>query len=495
MTSPQPQHQHQHHQSQQVGKPKQRKDSKTPNNPLVRGISAFYTEWQGRRRRIDPATATDDNATFVPAPRHGEGDDPPLAALAIADMPKRYTLYPPLLLLPPNFTAQNPRWTAFYDALDEHDKAELFRCITEKGFKGMGISWIAINAPIAAEVEHEEDVEDATNFRGPATTQGATTKEQNVLRHPSGLVPVYGDWGPLLDERQHRGRILHPSAEDFEAAFWTSATQHHGIVQCWAPLYTMFSRGNISEKARILGLHSRFPGLTTAELHGQLGLVDVVDFYVGIGYFASCYLSKGVRRVYGWDINPWSIEGLRRGCERNGWRCLVLQVDETGSLQEPGGIKGIVEEIARGDRAGDTDTIVRCVAFLGDNKWARKILQEMQCEYERMGYNRGETASRLNIRHANLGLLPSARSSWEDAVEIVTGLSEGGIGGWLHVHENVDMREIDIIGERIVREIDGLVQREARRPCATSGVHVEQVKTYAPGVMHCVFDVEIKPHG
>ncbi|KIW97828.1 uncharacterized protein Z519_01412 [Cladophialophora bantiana CBS 173.52] len=490
-TRPQRQGRHRHSRDEALPKPKK---EKPPNNPLVRSVSEFCRELQER---------------------HSANEETTLMSPATSDMPKRYSLYPPLLLLPANFTTQNPQWTAFYHALGESDKRELFRVIAEKGFKGMAVSRIAINAPIAAEIEEQGGDDglvggdgcggggagDVNRVEEDSMEQNdaSTTKEQNVLRCPSGLLPVYGDWGPMPDhdhrQQRHRGRILHPTVQDFDEAFWTSTCQLQGIAQCWAPLYTMFSRGNISEKARILGLQSHFPGLAESELNQPVGDVDVVDFYIGIGYFAFCYLSRGVRRVYGWDINPWSIEGLRRGCERNGWRCLVVRVGEAGSLQGSGSVRDLVEGLARDDHADDREAAVRCVAFLGDNKWAGKVLKEMQHECARIDNNEGRIGSRFNVRHANLGLLPSSRASWQDAVQAITGLSEGGTGGWLHVHENVDVREINARELDIVREIDGLVKREPRCPRAVTCPHVEQVKTYAPGVMHCVFDVEIKPNG
>ncbi|OAP64866.1 hypothetical protein AYL99_00838 [Fonsecaea erecta] len=492
--------------SQQEGTSKPRKN-KAPNNPLVRGIFLFCTEWQARGNGIGSGSGrcTADNrdgSTWIPAAKEDGEQEASLPAalttLAAADMPRRYTLYPPLLLLPPNFPTQNPQWTAFYHALSEVDRVELFRCIAEKGFKGMGVSRVAINAPIAAEVDKDQDGADGVgDVKEPVdvTVQDPTAKEQNVLRCPSGLVPVYGDWGAMPDATQHRDRILHPTAKDFDEAFWTSTSQHQGILQCWAPLYTMFSRGNISEKARILGLQSHFPGLGQSELHQPVGDVDVVDFYVGIGYFASCYLARGVRRVYGFDLNPWSIEGLRRGCERNGWRCLIVRIGEAGTLQGQGAIRELVEEIERGDQTGNPEGVVRCVAFLGNNKWAWKVLEEMRHGYGRVDKDKRKTGLRLNVRHANLGLLPSSTASWPDGVKVVTGLNEDASGGWLHVHENVDVQQIKAMEGKIVREIDVLVQREAPYPYAVSGAHVEQVKTYAPGVMHCVFDIEIKPNG
>jgi tRNA wybutosine-synthesizing protein 2 len=261
----------------------------------------------------------------------------------------------------------------------------------------------------------------------------------------------------------------------------------------------MFSRGNLSEKARILGLSPggarsepstapRFPGLTALELGEPGSAVDVVDFYIGIGYFAFCYLARGVRRVWGWDINPWSIEALRRGCERNGWASLVVRLDDQGNLMG-GGVTSLVEKIVAGDldRQGAQ---VRCIAFLGDNKWADKVMAEIECEIE-------STACRLrlNVRHANLGLLPTSRGSWEQAVKVILGVDRRGKGGWLHVHENVDVRHTEDMSRDIVRDVDRFVQVALQgkdMACSVSCDHIEPVKTYAPGVMHCVFDIKIQ---
>lgn len=70
-------------------------------------------------------------------------------------------------------------------------------------------------------------------------------------------------------------------------------------------------------------------------------------------------------------------------------------------------------------------------------------------------------------------------------------------GGWIHVHENVDAREIDQKKDEIVADIGQLrVQQCSPQDSAEPAVecrHVERVKTYAPGVMHCVFDIRLYP--
>jgi tRNA wybutosine-synthesizing protein 2 len=257
----------------------------------------------------------------------------------------------------------------------------------------------------------------------------------------------------------------------------------------------MFSRGNISEKARVLGNDAAgartFPGLTESELQDDLGNIDVVDMYVGIGYFAFSYLGRGVRTVWGWDINPWSIEGLRRGCEHNGWRCLVLRVSDEGSLV---GITAeeVAQKLANPDVAMNGQT-VKCIALLGDNRWTNQVMGEIQVHL-----NMAESASALNVRHVNLGLLPTSEPSWQNATRLLLKANQGGTGGWLHIHENVEVRQIELMTKDIVRRVTEIVCQDENvgidAEWLVSCSHVEQVKTYAPGVMHCVFDICIMPN-
>ena len=478
--------------SEAKDEPRRERKAKKQNpsaNLLVKGILIYYE----RRRQHQH--------------QHYDQISPADRPFTVPDLPKRYTTYAPLLLLPHNFASHSPRWADFYSTLDKAQRQDLFQCIADEGFRKMGISRVGINAPIAAEMDEGRVVEESTspNGRGDSppsefcpdgeaiSSPTGKPSDRNVLRSPAGLLPVYGDWSPPVSLDKQKSRILNPTAQDFAEAFWTSTSQHQGITQVWAPLYTMFSRGNISEKARILGLSSTFPGLQPYEIgDGEvLGGVDVVDLYVGIGYFASCYLKSGVRRVYGWDINPWSVEGLRRGCERNEWGCLIVRVDGEGNvLGEEGGIKGVAATIREADEGG---VPVRCVAFLGDNRWAGKGLQELDDEFERM--EEAKTLA-LNVRHVNLGLLPTSRASWRNAVGILAGMGGDRRGGWIHVHENVDVHEIEDMAGKIVKELGVFVDAvSSTARLHVSCKHIEQVKTYAPGVMHCVFDIEIRSNG
>ena len=67
-------------------------------------------------------------------------------------------------------------------------------------------------------------------------------------------------------------------------------------------------------------------------------------------------------------------------------------------------------------------------------------------------------------------------------------------GGWIHVHENFGVGEIEGKAEEVREEIQGLVDRRSHDQ--SRRVEVEQInrlKSYAPGVMHCVVDIYVPP--
>jgi tRNA wybutosine-synthesizing protein 2 len=187
----------------------------------------------------------------------------------------------------------------------------------------------------------------------------------------------------------------------------------------------MFSRGNITEKARVI----TFP---------DVGDQEVADLFVGIGYFAFSYIKAGAKRVWGWDLNAWSVEGLKRGAEMNGWKCALNGEHVEGA---------------------------RLIVYNEDN---------------------GKSVSRLaavgvKVKHVNLGLLPSSHESWGIAARI---LDEQG--GWIHVHGNFKDSEVDVWAQEVTLKFTELfgsswIIRVAEK---------FRVKEYGPGVGHWVLDVE-----
>lgn len=353
-----------------------------------------------------------------------------------------YTVYPPLLLLP-RHTLSSPLWLDLTSTTLKPLLPTLYTllCTTFK------VTHIAINAPIPAlSPSPSEELE---------TTE--TQESPNILRAPHLLQPLYNNFGP-----SHPLNNI-PSPSDFLAEFWCTSRQNT-IWQTWAPRYTMFSRGNISEKARLLNLES----LTAAGLGGKSPReTSAVDLYAGVGYFAFSYAKRGVGNVLCWEINPWSIEGLRRGAEMNGWSVKIFQKEVEGA-----------QEIEEEKEMNGYDNLT--VYFESNEHSARRI-----------DTIRGSIPP---IRHVNCGFLPTSQQSWATAAQALDPIQ----GGWIHVHENISTRSFNHRQTEIVDIFKELVVSTHRRGGLGSQwtvecVHFEQVKNFAPGVVHCVLDIAILP--
>lgn len=327
-----------------------------------------------------------------------------------ASLPRSFTIYGSMLLFPPG-SFSSPSWQPF---LSPPSLAGFLSPL----LAATGCTHAAVNAAIA-----------------PSTSQG----KENVLRSPASLLPLAGDFGPESIAAEQ------PREEDFEAAYWTE-TKQNGLMQVWAPRWTMFSARNHREKTRVLERLGEGKWKSNGEEE-----FAVVDLYVGIGYFALSYLKAGARCVLGWDLNGFSIEGARRGAERNGFEC--------------------------GKDWDGTGRVPRLALWREDNVLAA-------------GRIRGLRDRLPKVRHVNCGLLPTSRGSWRTAVEVLD-----KYGGWVHVHENCGVEEMDIKTEEVRGELERLVRENNDWPKETT-VKVEEVfkvKSYAPGVVHCVLDVRIDP--
>ena len=339
-------------------------------------------------------------------------EDPTILPTLLSTLPKRYTYTPPLLLLP-SAAFSTPAWQSYLRSSLSHGLQQKF--------------YSTLTAAVCKTATH-------LALLRPIPTQ------HNAIRAPK-LTPLFGAFPPLLPPQQP------PTRSDFDEALWTS-TRQSGILQIWAPGYTMFSRGNVKEKARIL----RFPPPATGT-----GTKWAVDMYAGIGYFAFSYAKLGYR-VLAWEINPWSVEGFVRGAGENGLPVKVVLPHQD--------VPVTVEQQEEEEEAV-------AVVFMEDNENAPARIAKM-----------GEGV-RGGIERVNLGLLPTSRGSWAGAIQV---LAERG--GWVHVHENVGIGEIDGMAGRVVKAFEELEKgRGGTRRVVCE--HVERVKTFAPGVMHCVFDIRI----
>ncbi|KAM0715964.1 hypothetical protein Q7P37_008478 [Cladosporium fusiforme] len=334
---------------------------------------------------------------------------------------KSYTIYGTMLILPPSLF-DSKQWgvvTAQGHPATQH----LYGCIA----KHLKISHIACTQPIPL----HDNVE----------------RTENVIRSPKNFTPLYGDFGPDACSDP-------PSGEDFDAAYWVTAKQN-GIAQTWAPRWTMFSRGNISEKQRVLEL----PSVKMAVEEGQDDSTGcaAVDLYAGIGYFTFSYLKAGFSKVLCWDINPWSTEGLRRGATANKWQP-ILSTNEMS-----------LTDMARSNG--------RCLIFNESNEHAAEKVTTMRADLP-------------PVRHVNCGLLPTSKDSWEVAFTVLDPVR----GGWIHVHENFDQREIESKGEEVraefQRKLDVATGSNEKQVLLE---YINRVKTYAPGVYHVVLDIYIPP--
>lgn len=315
----------------------------------------------------------------------------------LSQLPKKWSLYPPMLLLQPG-TFDSPEWT---HELAKIDSDGFWTHLLARNFPGF--THVAINKPIV---------------------------ESDIQRRPFNIFALHGDFGPQMPFEAE------PTKQDLDLAFWCTVVQN-GIHQTWAPRYTMFSRGNIKEKKRILDSYKK--------LDGQA----VMDLYAGIGYFTLSYLKNGAT-VFCWELNPWSVEALVRGCRRNKFGVRVVHKGELFS-------KELYDELVS---AG-----IRAFIFNESNETAPERMSQL--------------AQPVSLAHVNLGLLPSSKPSWPLVVDLFTHHSTANTTV-VHVHENCHVSEFEALKQEILASFP-----------QSQFVHLERVKTFAPDVWHVVVDIKM----
>ncbi|ETV97155.1 hypothetical protein, variant [Aphanomyces invadans] len=158
----------------------------------------------------------------------------------------------------------------------------------------------------------------------------------------------------------------------------------------------------------------------------------IVDMYAGIGYYVVPFLVHGkAAYVHALEWNPDSVAALQFNLEKN-------------------------------------HVASKCTVHPGDNRITGPTL--------------GAIADRVN-----LGLLPKSEHGWPIAVQVLK-----HTGGWLHVHENVAIDDVEPWREHVVksiREMGAAIGKVWVVECT----HVERVKSYAPKVLHVVADVHCRP--
>ena len=331
-----------------------------------------------------------------------------------------YQIFHPVLLLSPSAFSSRC-WTESLVLLQDY-----LPLLYQNVCRALNVTHIAVNAPI------------------PRCLPTAGSSVENIVRSPLALNPLHGSFG---DPDEAPGRT------GFDRALWVTARQND-LDQVFAPLFTMFSKGNITEKTRVLN----FP-----QLRNMPDGTTVVDLYAGIGYFAFSYAKAGASMVLCWEINPWSVEGLRRGAERNKFNAEIYS-------------DGVELERFSHDLASSRSDI-KLVVFHEDNKHAAARIKSLRSFIP-------------PIRHVNCGYLPSSVASWKSALKILDPIH----GGWIHAHENVAEGDIQKRAEEIEVLLSHTISADGTaNPGVVSCQHVERVKTFAPGVIHCVFDLQVSP--
>ncbi|KAM7220272.1 S-adenosyl-L-methionine-dependent methyltransferase [Rhypophila decipiens] len=586
----------------------------TPKPKKPNPISAAISSWLHEAR-----------PDLLTSPK-GE-DTPSIEIILIEKAPKRWVVYEPMVLLPSGSFTSSP-WPSILNSSTAEQKSILWANILREISPSGALTHLAINEGIPLHV-------------GDAESKDEDDSDENTLRSPSGLKILHGDFGPVLQPNQT------PTAQDFENAFWVS-TKQNGITQIWAPRYTMFSRGNIKEKARLL---TDFPAACSvrpnpAKLRPEIssnsdankellpesaqdpdreqGINEgrqtpkekdqwAIDLYAGIGYFVFSYAKLGFRLLC-WEINPWSVEGLRRGALANRWDVVVLSPPPISSVTacvtgEPGSHLGsgpdngptpgqatdddpvgdendrkLAELVIGNESSTHTSTTIttnnlqndrdesthsnskrrnapgqrpQIIVLLESNEFAegrvRQLRKFISSQFTGSSSNpeaqigdpqgsvstttssaedNGTEEEGMEIVHINAGFLPSSSKIWPSAWKMMVSESDHHTGrkmvdGWLHLHENVGVREI----EKRKAEIQGLFDEWSGSAAAFSApaeevastgevmgqsnvegkgsqeqkgntqsknsslqaqvVHVEMVKTFAPDVWHVVFDVRV----
>jgi len=362
-------------------------------------------------------------------------------------LPKSYSVYSPMLLLP--FHAfSHPRWQAIVSMLesDVRRKDAFFAALAAR----MSVTRIAINAIIPASNISSTEAEDV----------------ENILRSPTNLQPIYGDFGPKLPAYPEYS----PCSTDYAEAFWVS-TKQNKIHQCWAPRYTMFSAGNVTEKARLLTLSSVTAAVDLGKSNGT-GCA-AVDLFAGIGYFAFSYVKAGCAKVLCWDLNPWSIEGLKRGADLNRSVVQVFDFEQDRTTNDT--------QVQRSDgrlKTAIQDSAVTLIAFRETNQNAMLRIERFRSVLP-------------PIRHVNCGTLPTIGEAWKTAVQAL----DLQLGGHIHLHETCADKETTQRANHYVELILQYAETLQRGDNVEVQLeHIETVKSIGPRLLHVVFDIRVAFH-
>ncbi|KAF9939396.1 tRNA methyltransferase tyw3 [Modicella reniformis] len=401
---------------------------------------------------------------------------PPL----IASIPQKWEHYSDFTLLPPTAFMTAP-WPAVLKRLQAEDgKKKVMTRWEQLIQEGLQSSHIARKAIIPVkDVLRRPKIRPLTgDWKLHNKYKTWIEEEHGLLEHLSmegtGNESSYlNDSSSIIQENE----VTAPTNENFSQAYWAETSQNH-VWYRWAPMFTMFSAGNITEKERIANSRPIF------DARGK----TVVDLYAGIGYFSLVYLiHAGAEIVHACEWNPWSVEGLLQGASKNGISYRVYQGNAikaaNNSLQERQSFHE--RDAPQPDHRKRLKDYGKLIVYPGDNaQWIE--LFEGQAH------------------HVNLGLIPSAEPGWILGVRALCPKK----GGYLHVHHNVRVGEEETFKSYLLRGLRNLFAKWKQCPsCSSSSSqtegccrswslnikHMENVKSFAPLIFHFVFDVECRP--
>ncbi|KAF9907626.1 tRNA methyltransferase tyw3 [Linnemannia zychae] len=277
-----------------------------------------------------------------------------------------------------------------------------------------------------------------------------------------------------------------PTPSNFQQTYWSSTCQNK-VWYTWAPMFTMFSAGNITEKERVANSRPLFDAQDKV----------VVDLYAGIGYFALVYLvHAGAKVVHACEWNPWSVEGLVRGAGKNdiSWKRyhgenVALNVNREGEASDQ------QQEQEQPFTTGHPTS--RRLPSTTATATAKK-----QKPHGQLIVYPGDNAQWIayfenTAHHVNLGLIPSAEPGWVLGVRALCPQE----GGYLHVHHNIRVGEEETFRNYLLESLRDLFatwkkgsgEEEEGGKWSIDIRHMENVKSFAPLVFHYVLDVECRP--
>ncbi|KAF9147073.1 tRNA methyltransferase tyw3 [Linnemannia schmuckeri] len=332
-------------------------------------------------------------------------------------------------------------------------------------------------------VEHQEMSSDlsssksgivmnAINTSGTGTGSGAGAESTGLYESTASTTSTNSD-------------VL-PTPSNFQKAYWSETCQNQ-VFYTWSPMFTMFSAGNITEKERVAKNRPLFDARNKV----------VVDLYAGIGYFTLVYLiHAGAKVVHACEWNPWSVEGLVRGAERNGvsWKRYldeIVRIKKDHGQKEPG-----QEQEQQPFTTGHPTPCHPPPPQLITTTTTTTTIKKRK-DYGQLIVYPGDNAQWIEYfentaHHVNLGLIPTAEPGWVLGVRALCPLE----GGYLHVHHNIRVGEEESFKSYLLQSLRDLFstwKKCNKEEWSIEIRHMENVKSFAPLVFHYVVDIECRP--